>query len=86
MEHTGMNELPDTPRWSAWRRGTANTAMTVGIAMIGGGWLIGARGGLEAVAVALIENGSAILMAIVGIVVLGASAERGVAWWRGKHE
>lgn len=79
-----MSDLPDTPRWSPWRRGAANTALTVAIAMIGAGGLIGIRGGLEAVAVALIENGAAILMAVVGIIVFGASAERGVAWWRQK--
>lgn len=79
-----MSELPDTPRWSPWRRGTANTALTVAMGMIAVGGLIGIRGGLEAVAVALIENGAAILMAVVGIIVFGASAERGVAWWRQK--
>lgn len=80
-----MSDLPDTPRWSAWRRGTANTALSVAIAMIGAGGLIGMRGGIEAVAIALIENGAAILMAVVGIIVFGASAERSVAWWRGKQ-
>ena len=79
-----MSELPDTPRWSPWRRGTANTALAVAIAMIAVGGLIGLLGGLEAVAVALVDNGAAVLVTVVGIIVFGASAERGVAWWRQK--
>lgn len=79
-----MSELPDTPRWSPWRRGAANTALAVAIAMIGAGGLIGLRGGIETVAVALIDNGTATLVTVVGIIVFGASAERGVAWWRHK--
>lgn len=79
-----MSELPDTPRWSPWRRGTANAALTFAMGMIAVGGLIGLRGGIEAVAVALIDNGAAILVTVVGIIVFGASAERGVAWWRQK--
>ena len=73
--------LPDTPRWSPWRRGTANVALIVSIMMIFAGALLETS---EAVRLELVRGGQSSLIAVVGIIVFGASAERGVAWWKGK--
>ena len=77
-----MSDLPDTPRWSKWRRGTMNTITIVGIAMIAAG---AAMDNAESVSIELIRSGSSMLVWAGGIIVFGASAERGVAWWRGKQ-
>lgn len=78
-----MNEqLPDTPRWSPWRRGTINTIFIVGIAMIAAGALLQ---NTDTVRLELIRSGSSMLTWAGGIIVFGAGAERAVAWWKGKQ-
>ena len=78
-----MPDLNDTPRWSAWRRGTINTILIVGIAMIAAGTLLQ---NTDAVRLELIRSGASMLTWSGGIIVFGAGAERAVAWWRGKDE
>lgn len=83
MEQASMSEpLPDTPRWSPWRRGSVNTALVVSILMIFAGAFLETA---EAVRLELVRGGQSSLIAVVGIIVFGAGAERGVAWWKGKE-
>jgi hypothetical protein len=78
-----MTPLPDTPRWSPWRRGTINTVLMVGIAMIA----VAAFGERpEAVALELIRSGASILTWAAATIVFGAGAERAVAWWKGSNQ
>ena len=70
-------QLPDTPKWSQWRKSVVTGVLLVGVAMI----LKGAQPGIdEAVALRLIDNGSDILIWAAGIIVAGAGAERIGAW------
>jgi hypothetical protein len=71
-----MSELPDTPKWSQWRRAVVTGVLLVGVAMI----LKGSQVDDEGVALRLIDNGSDILIWAAGIIVAGASAERVGAW------
>lgn len=70
--------LPDTPRWSPWRRGTINTILIVAIAMIAAG-AIGKQ--TEAISLELIRSGQSMLIWAGATIVGGAAAERAAAWF-----
>jgi hypothetical protein len=71
------DQLPDTPKWSRWRKSVVTGVLLVGVAMI----FKGAQPGMEeGVALRLIDNGADILIWAAGIIVAGAGAERAAAW------
>jgi hypothetical protein len=69
--------LPDTPKWSLWRKSVVTGVLLVGAAMI----LKGARAGVDqTIALRLIDNGSDILIWAAAIIIGGAASERAAAW------
>jgi hypothetical protein len=71
-------ELPDTPRWSFWRRTFATAGLVAGLVMAGQG-AFGSQP--ESVLLELIRTGAEIIIWTIAIVIGGAGAERGWGWW-----
>ena len=73
-----MNQLPDTPRWSPFRRGMAYVAILVGIAMIARGSAMEAD--MASVADTLVREGASLIGWVFAFIIIGAGSERAAMW------